>query len=90
MSIVEQTLGEDPADVYARMDFATQDRYRHGVEKMARQVRFYSLVSSTRAGSGHPSSSLSATELMTGLLKSDQIINHLFSSRSSGCLGATG
>src|SRR5581483_11862893 len=31
-------------------------------------VRYYSLAMSTRAGSGHPTSSLSATELMVGLL----------------------
>jgi cyclic beta-1,2-glucan synthetase len=36
MSIVEQILGEDPADVYGRMDFATRDRYRHVVEKTAK------------------------------------------------------
>jgi cellobiose phosphorylase len=36
MSIVEQTLGEDPADVYAKMDFATRDRYRHVVEETAK------------------------------------------------------
>ena len=38
------------------------------LEKIARRVRYHILVSSTRAGSGHPTSSLSATELMTGLL----------------------
>lgn len=36
MSIVEQTLEEDPADVYGKMDFATRDRYRHVVEKIAK------------------------------------------------------
>jgi cellobiose phosphorylase len=36
MSIVEQTLAEDPGDVYGKMDFATRDRYRHVVEKTAR------------------------------------------------------
>jgi cyclic beta-1,2-glucan synthetase len=36
MSIVEQTLCEDPGDVYGKMDFATRDRYRHVVEKTAR------------------------------------------------------
>jgi cellobiose phosphorylase len=36
MSIVEQTLGEDPAEVYAKMDFATRDRYRHVVEETAK------------------------------------------------------
>jgi cellobiose phosphorylase len=35
-SLVEQRLREDPADVYATMDFATRDRYRHVVEAMAR------------------------------------------------------
>ena len=37
MSIVEQTLGEDPGDVYDKMDFATRDRYRHVVEKVAKR-----------------------------------------------------
>ena len=40
MSVVEQTLREDPSAVYAKMDFATRDRYRHEVEKMARNSRF--------------------------------------------------
>jgi len=37
MSIVEQVLRTDPANVYAAMDFVTRDRYRHSVEAMARQ-----------------------------------------------------
>ena len=36
VSIAERTLGEDPGGVYARMDFATRDRYRHVVEKIAK------------------------------------------------------
>src|SRR5712692_1173540 len=36
MSVVEQTLREDPGGVYGRMDFATRDRYRHVVEKIAK------------------------------------------------------
>jgi cyclic beta-1,2-glucan synthetase len=36
MSIVEQTLREDPGDVYGKMDFTTRDRYRHVVEKVAK------------------------------------------------------
>jgi cyclic beta-1,2-glucan synthetase len=36
MSIVEQVLREDPGGIYGRMDFATRDRYRHVVEKIAR------------------------------------------------------
>ena len=37
MSVVEQVLATDPADVYAAMDFVTRDRYRHCVEALARQ-----------------------------------------------------
>jgi hypothetical protein len=36
-STVEKTLGEDPADIYRKMDFATRDRYRHVVEKTAKK-----------------------------------------------------
>ena len=38
------------------------------LERIARLIRYYILFSTTEAGSGHPSSGLSATELMTGLL----------------------
>ncbi len=38
------------------------------LESIAKLIRYYSLVSTTEAGSGHPTSSLSATDLMTGLL----------------------
>lgn len=40
----------------------------HELEPLARLIRYYILTMSTHAGSGHPTSSLSATELMTGLL----------------------
>ncbi len=36
MSVVEQILRTDPGTAYAGMDFATRDRYRHQVEKIAR------------------------------------------------------
>ena len=39
MSLVEQTLREDPADAYARMDFATRDLYRHATERIAKLGR---------------------------------------------------
>ena len=39
MSVVEQTLREDPGGVYGKMDFATRDRYRHVVEKIAKSSR---------------------------------------------------
>ena len=35
VSLVEQVLQRDPAAVYARMDFASRDRYRHAVEEIA-------------------------------------------------------
>ncbi|MEK7236809.1 MAG: cyclic beta 1-2 glucan synthetase, partial [Nitrospirota bacterium] len=39
MSVVEQTLREDPAAAYGKMDFTTRDRYRHVVERMSRNSR---------------------------------------------------
>jgi cyclic beta-1,2-glucan synthetase len=39
LSLVEETLRSDPADVYRGMDFATRDRYRHSVEFFARHSR---------------------------------------------------
>ncbi|HEY3197944.1 MAG TPA: hypothetical protein VGJ57_08010, partial [Nitrospirales bacterium] len=36
MSVVEQVLREDSGGVYNKMDFATRDRYRHVVEKIAK------------------------------------------------------
>ena len=39
MSVVEQTLREDPGGVYGKMDFGTRDRYRHVVERTARNCR---------------------------------------------------
>ena len=36
LSVVEQILLEDPANMYAAQDFATRDRYRHAVEDKAR------------------------------------------------------
>jgi len=35
-SFVEQILREDPSKAYAKMDFATRDRYRHVIEKIAK------------------------------------------------------
>jgi cyclic beta-1,2-glucan synthetase len=37
LSKVDNTLREDPADVYSRMDFTTRDTYRHAVERIARR-----------------------------------------------------
>ncbi|HKW80594.1 MAG TPA: cyclic beta 1-2 glucan synthetase, partial [Casimicrobiaceae bacterium] len=37
MSIVEQTLLEDPDAAYGRMDFVSRDGYRHAVEQLAKK-----------------------------------------------------
>ena len=39
MSVVEQTLRADPNGAYAKMDFASRDRYRHVIEKIAKESR---------------------------------------------------
>jgi cellobiose phosphorylase len=39
MSVAERKLREDPGGVYGRMDFATRDRYRHVLERIARRSR---------------------------------------------------
>ncbi len=35
VSLIEQVLRRDPPGLYARMDFASRDRYRHAVEALA-------------------------------------------------------
>ena len=37
LSVVEQTLREDPVGVYGQMDKDTRDSYRHAVERLARR-----------------------------------------------------
>jgi len=39
VSVVEKILREDPSGFYGKMDFATRDRYRHKVEKIAKKER---------------------------------------------------
>ncbi|PIV34920.1 MAG: cyclic beta 1-2 glucan synthetase, partial [Lysobacterales bacterium CG02_land_8_20_14_3_00_62_12] len=39
MSVVEAILGEDAAKSYRAMDFASRDRYRHVVDRIAKQSR---------------------------------------------------
>ena len=38
VSLVDPLLGEDPAGVYAHMDFHTRDRYRHVIERIAKRT----------------------------------------------------
>jgi cyclic beta-1,2-glucan synthetase len=40
MSLVEHTLLQDGGNVYRSMDFATRDRYRHVIDRLARRSRF--------------------------------------------------
>ena len=51
LSLVEQTLRGDPADVYRDMDFATRDRYRH-VGRIARPPQ--QTLGSGGGAEGHP------------------------------------
>lgn len=37
--LTEPILSADPAGAYAQMDFATRDRYRHEIERIARRTR---------------------------------------------------
>jgi len=40
VSQVEQILRQDPAQVYAAMDFSTRDHYRHEIESLSKRSRF--------------------------------------------------
>ena len=39
VSLIEPLLGKDPAGVYARMEFASRDRYRHVIERISKGTR---------------------------------------------------
>jgi cellobiose phosphorylase len=39
ISVVEKILRQDPQAVYGAMDFATRDRYRHAIERIAKEGR---------------------------------------------------
>ncbi|HTJ00511.1 MAG TPA: transketolase [Dongiaceae bacterium] len=47
---------------------AVKSQADESLKPLARLIRYYILATTTRAGSGHPTSSLSATDLMTALL----------------------
>lgn len=48
-SLVEAILADDPGGVYALQDFATKDRYRRTVERLARRSRYDELTVARRA-----------------------------------------
>src|ERR1041385_3095967 len=39
VSLIERLLSKDPAAVYARMEFASRDRYRHVIERISKRTR---------------------------------------------------
>jgi cyclic beta-1,2-glucan synthetase len=49
VSLVDPILGEDPAGAYARMEFASRDRYRHVIERIAKRTRADELKVARRA-----------------------------------------
>ena len=49
VSLIEPILGQDPAEVYPKMDFATRDRYRHIIESIARRTEANELEVAVRA-----------------------------------------
>ncbi len=49
VSLVDGVLREDPAGIYARQDFATRDRYRRVIEKLARGSNVQELDIARRA-----------------------------------------
>ncbi len=59
MSLVERILREDPDDTYRRMDFATRDRYRHMVARLAKgSGRSESEVARAAVGLAHANAAL--------------------------------
>ncbi len=40
ISLVEQTLSQDPAEIYSKMHFDTRDRYRHIIEILSRHCQY--------------------------------------------------
>jgi cyclic beta-1,2-glucan synthetase len=49
VSLVDPILSDDPAAAYARMEFASRDRYRHVVERIARRTKNDELEVARRA-----------------------------------------
>jgi len=39
VSLIDPVLGADPAGVYAQMNFATRDRYRHVIERVSKRTQ---------------------------------------------------
>jgi cyclic beta-1,2-glucan synthetase len=66
-SVVEHTLRSDPAGVYGDMDFASRDRYRHAVERLARRLgRKEPDVAATAIGAASAALTASGDDLVRG------------------------
>ena len=44
VSLVQQVLNNDPAEVFARMDFDSRDKYRHAIEELASRFKISELA----------------------------------------------
>lgn len=40
VSVVDTIMAKDPVDIYSKMDFATRDRYRHAIERIAKHSKY--------------------------------------------------
>lgn len=49
VSLVDPILGQDPANAYKHMEFASRDRYRHVIERIAKRTRSDELDVARRA-----------------------------------------
>jgi cyclic beta-1,2-glucan synthetase len=49
VSLVDPILSDDPAGAYSRMEFASRDRYRHMIERLAKRTRSDELEVARRA-----------------------------------------
>src|SRR5205807_3950821 len=38
VSLIDPLLGQDPAGVYSKMEFASRDRYRHVIERISKRT----------------------------------------------------
>ncbi|HYE96911.1 MAG TPA: glucoamylase family protein [Rubricoccaceae bacterium] len=70
LSVSEAALRHDPAGVYAAMDFATRDRYRHRVEDLARSSPVEESAVAARAV-------LRATEAAADRPDTDEPVDHV-------------
>lgn len=78
VSLIDPLLGQDPAGVYAEMDFATRDRYRHAIERISKRTRIHevkiaqaaiALAKASKTSAGSQVSGVRNTTKLTGTAK---------------------